>query len=50
MNLYLEIAMFLVFINVVLHTKTLALGHNTIPIVLESNSLLILLISIKSKT
>ena len=40
MNLYLEIAMFLVFINVFLHTKPLASGHNTIHIVLESNSLL----------
>ena len=39
-NLYFEMAMFLVFINVVLHTKPLASGHNTIHIVLESNSLL----------
>ena len=31
--LYLDIAIFLVFINVVLHTNPLASGHNTIPIV-----------------
>ena len=40
-NLYFEMAMFLVFIKVVLHTKPLASGHKTIPIVLESNSLFI---------
>ena len=30
-NLYLDIAIFLVFINVVLHTNPLVSGHNTIP-------------------